>query len=156
MPRLPAVVLNTLLPGVGLLLRRPGWLPTLIASIGVAGLTLLAIALLTSGLAFTIAIGWLGLGLYASAILLASMLWYAHERPSSRDLGEIQPLFRAIAKQYLRGDVAQAERDAQRLTRLAGAESGAWRLLAMMQRARGMTKNAARSEKIAQRLDHAS
>jgi hypothetical protein len=125
------------------------------ACLAVAGVTLFTIAVLTSGVAFTIALGWLGLGLYALAELIAGALWFAYERPSSRDLGEIQPLFRAIAGQYLRGELVQAEQTARRLTRLASAESGAWRLLAMILRARGMMQHAARAEKTAQRLDQA-
>jgi hypothetical protein len=151
--RVSALVLNTLLPGMGLLLRRPGWLPALPACLGIAGLTLLAIALLTAGLAFTIPLGWVGLGFYVVAALLGGALWFDAERPSSRDLATIQPLFRALAEHYLRNELPQAEQLARRLTGLASGEAGAWRLRGMIYRAQGLKRQAERAEKHAQRLD---
>lgn len=148
-----ALVLNCALPGAGLLLRRPGVWPAVPAVLGAAGLSLIAVALATPGTPGTIPLGWYGLGLWSAALLVATVAWAVLERPSSRDLAAIQPLFREAAKAYLTGDLAAAELVAKRLTRLAGAEPGAWRLLALVTRAQGRGAQAADLDRRAARLD---
>lgn len=148
-----ALVLNSALPGSGLLLRHPGLWPTVPVVAGAAGLSLIAVALASPGTANTVPVGWSGLGLWLAALLVATIAWMVVERPSSRDLGAIQPLFREIAKAYLTNDLTNAERTARRLVALAGAEPGAWRLLALITRAQGRTAQAAKLERRAARLD---
>jgi hypothetical protein len=111
------------------------------------------VALATPGTAATVPVGWSGLALWLTALLVATIAWAVLERPSSRDLTAIQPLFREVAKAYLTGDLPAAEHAARRLVALAGAEAGAWRLLALITRARGRTALAARLDRRAARLD---
>lgn len=148
-----AFVLNCVLPGSGLLLRRPGVWPAVPAGLGAAGLSLVAVALLTPGTAGTVLVGWCGLGLWLATLLVATVAWMVLERPSSRDLRAIQPLFREVAQAYLTGDLPTAERAARRLVALAGAEPGAWRLLALVTRAQGRGAQAAELDRRAARLD---
>ena len=148
-----ALVLNCALPGAGLLLRRPGVWPAFPAAAGAAGLSLVVVALLTPGTPGTVLVGWCGLGLWLAAVLVATIAWVVLERPSSRDLGAIQPLFREVAQAYLTGDLVAAERAARRLVALAGAEPGAWRLLALVLRAQGRGAQAAKLDRRAARLD---
>jgi hypothetical protein len=150
--RLLALVLNTLLPGTGLLLRRSGWGPTIPACLGVAGWTLLGITLVSAGNASTIFLGWVGLGIYALAATLAGLMWLSEEQPSSSDLTVIQPLFQEFAGHYLRHDLPAAEHVARRLVRLAASEPGAWRLFGLILRARGSVQRAQRAEQRAERL----
>jgi uncharacterized protein YfaA (DUF2138 family) len=91
--------------------------------------------------------------LWLTAVVVASIAWALLERPSSRDLSAIQPLFREVAQAYLTNDLATAERSARRLVALAGAEPGAWRLLALVSRAQGQDARAAKFERTAARLD---
>lgn len=153
MNRYLALLLNTVLPGSGLLLRHPGLWPALPALIGAAGLSLLAVAFATSGSVTTIPVGWCGLLLWLAALVVATIAWAVMERPSSRDLTAIQPLFREVAKAYLTGDLPAAEVSAKRLVALAGAEAGAWRLLALVTRAQGRTAQATKLDRRAARLD---
>ncbi len=148
-----ALLLNCALPGSGLLLRHPGVWPAFLGLIGAAGLSLIAVALVTPGTAATVSVGWAGLGLWIAALLVATVAWAVIERPSSRDLSAIQPLFREVAKAYLTGDLATAEKVARRLVALAGAEAGAWRLLALVTRAQGRTAEAAKLDRKAARRD---
>lgn len=148
-----ALLLNSALPGSGLLLRHPGVWPVVPAVIGAAGLSLIAVALATTGTAATLPVGWWGLALWLAAVLVATIAWAVIERPSSRDLTAIQPLFREVAKAYLTGDLPTAEKAARRLVALAGAEAGAWRLLALVTRAQGRTAQAAKLDRRAARLD---
>lgn len=148
-----ALLLNTALPGSGLLLRHPGVWPAVPAVTGAAGLSLIAVALATPGTATTIPVGWGGFGLWLAAVLVATIAWAVVERPSSRDLTAIQPLFREVAKAYLANDLKAAEQAARRLVALAGAEAGAWRLLALVTRAQGRTAQAVRLDRRAARLD---
>jgi hypothetical protein len=148
-----ALILNTVLPGTGLLLRRPGLLPAVPAVVGAAGLSLVALAWWTSGSTTTLAAGWIGLAAWSAAAVAAAAGWMVQERPSSRDLAAIQPLFREIAGLYLRHELPAAERTARRLVALATGEPGAWRLLAMIARAQGDRRLAERSERAAARLD---
>ncbi len=120
---------------------------------GAIGLSLVAVALATPGSAATIPLGWAGLMLWLTSVVVASVAWYLHERPSSRDLSAIQPLFHEVAQAYLTNDLTAAERSARRLVALAGAEPGAWRLLALVSRAQGLTARAAKLERTAARLD---
>jgi hypothetical protein len=146
-------MLNTVLPGSGLLLRHPGIWILLPALLGAIGLSLVVIALVTPGSAVTVQIGWSGLIIWMSAVVVSSSAWALLERPSSRDLSAIQPLFRDVAKAYLTNDLIAAEQVARRLVALAGAEPGAWRLLALISRAQGQTTRAAKCERTAARLD---
>jgi hypothetical protein len=146
-------MLNTALPGSGLLLRHPGLWPAVPAVIGAAGLSLIAVAFATPGSATTIPVGWCGLVLWLLALGVATIAWAVVERPSSRDLTAIQPLFREVAKAYLTGDLPAAEQAAKRLVHLAGAEAGAWRLLALVTRAQGRTAQAIKLDRRAARLD---
>ncbi|MBA3698355.1 MAG: hypothetical protein H0W78_05850 [Planctomycetes bacterium] len=148
-----ALVLNSVLPGSGLLLRHPGVWPAVPAVLGAAGLSLIAVALTSPGTAAIIPVGWCGLGLWIAAVLVATIAWMLVERPSSRDLSAIQPLFREVAKAYLSGDLAAAEQAARRLVALAGTEAGAWRLLALVTRAQGRTDQAAKLDRRAARLE---
>lgn len=148
-----ALLLNTALPGSGLLLRHPGLWPAVPAVIGAAGLSLIAVALATPGTAATVPVGWCGFALWLAALLVATIAWAVVERPSSRDLIAIQPLFREVAKAYLTGDLTTAERAARRLVALAGAEAGAWRLLALVTRAQGRPEQAAKLDRRAARLE---
>ncbi len=127
MNRLPALVLNTILPGTGLLLRRSGWLPAIPACIGIAGLTLLIIAYVTTGTESTISLGWIGLGAYLTAALFAGTIWLREEQSSSRDLTAIQPIFQTVARHYLTNDLPAAEQAARKLVRLAASDPGTWR-----------------------------
>jgi hypothetical protein len=153
--RFLALVLNVILPGTGLLLRRPGWAPAIPACFGMAGLTLLGIAWISSGTASTIPLGWLGLSIYLAAAFTAGLTWLSEEQPSSRDMLVIQPLFQDIAGYYLRNDLPAAELAARRLVKMATSEPGAWRLLGLILRARGATKRALKAEKRAERLAQA-
>ena len=146
-------MLNAALPGSGLLLRHPGLWPAVPAVIGAAGLSLVAVALATPGTAATIPVGWCGFALWLAALLVATIAWAVVERPSSRDLTAIQPLFREVAKAYLTGDLTTAERAARQLVALASAEAGAWRLLALVTRAQGRTAQAAKLDRRAARLE---
>jgi hypothetical protein len=148
-----ALLLNTVLPGCGLLVRHPGLLSLVPAMLGAIGLSLVAVALATPGSGATIAVGWSGLGLWLAAVVVATVAWAVLERPSSRDLSAIQPLFREVAQAYLTNDLVAAERSARRLVALAGAEPGAWRLLALVSRAQGQDARAAKLERTAARLD---
>jgi len=148
-----ALVLNTVLPGSGLLLRHAGVWPAVSAVVGAAGLSLIAVAFVTPGIASTIPLGWCGLALWLAALVVATVAWAVVERPSSRDLSAIQPLFREVAKAYLTGDLSAAERAARRLVALAGAEAGAWRLLALILRAQGRDAQAATLDRRAARLE---
>lgn len=148
-----ALLLNTALPGSGLLLRHPGLWPAVPAVIGAAGLSLVAVALATPGTATIIPVGWCGFALWLGALLVATIAWAVVERPSSRDLTAIQPLFREVATAYLTGDLTTAERAARRLVVLAGAEAGAWRLLALVTRAQGRPEQAAKLDRRAARLE---
>jgi hypothetical protein len=144
--------MNVLFPGTGVLLRSPGWLPTLTAVLGMAGWTLLVIALVTPGSLLTIPLGWVGLSAYLFAALVAAALWLSTERSSSRDLQVLQPIFNEAAGHYLRNDLAAAERCARRLIALAAGEPGTWRLLGVILRAQGAVKRAQRAEQRANRL----
>lgn len=148
-----ALVMNSVLPGSGLLLRHPGVWPAVPAVLGAAGLSLIAVALTSPGTAAIIPVGWCGLGLWLAAVLVATIAWMLVERPSSRDLVAIQPLFREVAQAYLTGDLRVAEQAARRLVALAGSEAGAWRLLALVTRAQGRTAQAAKLDRRAARLD---
>lgn len=148
-----ALALNCVLPGSGLLLRHAGAWPLVPAAMGAAGLSLLAVALGTSGSAATVPLGWCGMALWLAAVLVAAAAWALLERPSSRDLTAIQPLFRDIARLYLTDQLPAAEQAARSLVALAGAEPGAWRLLALILRAQGRGPQAARLERRAARLD---
>lgn len=148
-----ALLLNTVLPGSGLLLRHPGLWLLVPSVVGAVGLSLIAVALATPGSATTVPVGWCGLALWLGAVAIASVAWALLERPSSRDLSAIQPLFREVAQAYLTNDLATAERSARRLVALAGAEPGAWRLLALVRRAQGQNGQAAKLERTAARLD---
>ena len=148
-----ALLLNAALPGSGLLLRHPGLWPVVPAVIGAAGLSLVAVALATPGTAATVPVGWCGFALWLAALLVATVAWAVVERPSSRDLVAIQPLFREVAKAYLTGDLSTAERAARQLVALASAEAGAWRLLALITRAQGRTAQAAKLDRRAARLE---
>ena len=152
MNRLPALVLNTILPGTGLLLRRPGWVPAIPACIGMAGLTLFSIAYVTTGTVSTISLGWIGLIAYLTAALLAGAIWLREEQSSSRDLTVIQPIFQTFAGHYLRNDLPAAEQTARKLVRLAASEPGAWRLYGLILRARGAGKKALQAERRAEQL----
>lgn len=155
MERHLALVLNVVLPGAGLLLRHAGgWLAALTLAGGI-GLSLVAVALVTPGSAILAQVGWGGLALWGAAVLVAGIAWAVLERPSSRDLAAIQPLFHEVAKAYLTDDLAGAERAARRLVRLAGAEAGAWRLLALVLRAQGRAGEATRLDRRALRLERA-
>jgi Flp pilus assembly protein TadD len=114
---------------------------------------LIAVAFATPGSVTTIPVGWCGLLLWLAALLVATIAWAVVERPSSRDLTAIQPLFREVAKAYLTGDLAAAEQGARRLVALASAEAGAWRLLALVTRAQGRTAQATKLDRRAARLD---
>lgn len=153
MHRYVALLLNTVLPGSGLLLRHPGVWVLVPALLGSIGLSLVAVALVTPGSAATVPVGWSGLALWLMAALVANIAWGMFERPSSRDLSAIQPLFREVAQAYLTNDLTSAERSARRLVTLAGAEPGAWRLLALVSRAQGQVARAAKCERTAARLD---
>jgi len=148
-----ALLLNSALPGSGLLLRHPGVWPAVPAVIGAIGLSLVAVALATPGVATMVPVGWCGLALWLAALVVATIAWAVVERPSSRDLSAIQPLFREVAKAYLTGDLTAAEQSARRLVALSGAEAGAWRLLALVTRAQGRTAQAAKLDRRAARLD---
>jgi hypothetical protein len=148
-----ALVLNVVLPGGGLLLRHAGWWPAVVALAGTIGLSLVAVAFAAPGSATIALVGWVGLATWGAAVLVAAVAWAVLERPSSRDLGAIQPLFRDVAKAYLTNDLTGAERAARRLVRLAGAEAGAWRLLALVLRAQGRTREATRLDRRALRLE---
>ena len=148
-----ALALNCILPGSGLLLRHPGVWPVLPALLGAAGLSLVAVALGTSGSAATVPVGWCGLLLWLGAALAATVGWALLERPSSRDPAAIQPLFRDIARLYLTDQLPAAELAARTLVAMAGAEPGAWRLLALITRAQGHGRRAARFERRAVRLE---
>ncbi len=124
--------------------------PTLI---GAAGLSLVAVAMGTAGSATTVTLGWCGLALWLAAALGATVAWARLERPSSRDLAAIQPLFQEIARLYLTDQLPAAELAARKLVALAGAEPGAWRLLALITRAQGHTARAAGFERRAARRD---
>jgi hypothetical protein len=148
-----ALALNVVLPGAGLLLRHAGWWPVVVALIGTVGLSLVVVAFVSPGSATIALVGWAGLTLWAAAVVVAVGTWAMLERPSSRDLTAIQPLFREVAKAYLTGDLAVAEQSARRLVRLAGAEAGAWRLLALVIRAQGRPREATRYDRRALRLE---
>lgn len=148
-----ALVLNSVLPGSGLLLRHPGVWPAVPAVLGAVGLSLITVALTSPGTSTIIPVGWCGLGLWLAAVLVATIAWMLVERPSSRDLLAIQPLFREVAQAYLTGDLPVAERAARRLVALAGSEAGAWRLLALVTRAQGHSAQAATFDRRAARLD---
>ena len=148
-----ALVLNVVLPGAGLLLRHAGWWPAVVALIGAVGLSLVAVTFAAPGSATIAQVGWIGLASWGAAVLVAAGAWAVLERPSSRDLTAIQPLFREVAKAYLTGDLAMAEQTARRLVRLAGAEAGAWRLLALVLRAQGRAPEASRLDRRAARLE---
>ena len=145
--------MNCVLPGSGLLLRHPGLWLALPVLMGAAGLSLIAVAVGTSGSAATIPFGWGGLVLWLVALLGATIAWALLERPSSRDLTAIQPLFREIAGLYLTDQLPAAEQAAHKLVALAGAEPGAWRLLALVTRAQGKAERAAKFERRAARLE---
>lgn len=153
MDRHLALVLNVVLPGAGLLLRHAGAWPAMLAVAGAIGLSLVAAAFAAPGSATVALAGWCGLVLWGAAVLVAAGTWAVLERPSSRDLAAIQPLFREVAKAYLTGDLPAAEQAARRLVRLAGAEAGAWRLLALVLRARGRGPEATRLDRRAARLE---
>lgn len=148
-----ALLLNSALPGSGLLLRHPGVWPAFLGLGGAAGLSLIAVALLTPGSAATLPLGWAGVGLWSTATVVATIAWAVLERPSSRDLGAIQPLFREVAHAYLTGDLSRAEKGARQLVALAGAEAGAWRLLALVTRAQGHAIQAGKLDRRAARLE---
>lgn len=143
MPRLPLIALNALVPGAGLLLVRPGLAPLLPALLGVAGLSVLGAALLAGDLPQAPLAGWVGLGLWAAAVLGTSLWWWAGERVRSRDLGAIRAAWRDAAERYLRDDLRGAVQAARRLTALAPAEPGAWRLLELVATAGGDARLAA-------------
>ena len=153
MQRHLALLLNTIVPGSGLLLRHPGLWPAIPAVSGAAGLSLLATALVTSGSSTTIALGWCGLTLWLGSVITATWAWALMERRSSRDLSAIQPLFREIAGFYLTNQLPAAEKTARQLVILAAAEPGAWRLLALVMRAQGQRVQAATYDRRAARLD---
>ena len=148
-----ALLLNSALPGSGLLLRHPGMWPAFLGLVGAVGLSLVAVALLTPGSAATVPLGWAGLGMWSAALLVATIAWAVMERPSSHDLDAIQPVFRTVAHAYLTGDLAGAEKSARQLVALAGAEAGAWRLLALVTRARGRHVEASKLDRRAARLE---
>jgi hypothetical protein len=148
-----ALALNVVLPGAGLLLRHAGLWPALLAVLGAIGLSLVAVALASPGSAPIATIGLFGFALWSATMLAAAIAWAVVERPSSRDLSAIQPLFREIAKAYLTGELPQAEQAARKLVHLAGAEAGAWRLLALVLRAQGRAAEAARVDRKAARLE---
>lgn len=148
-----ALLLNSIVPGSGLLLRHPGLWPAIPAVSGAVGLSLLAIAFITSGSSTTIPLGWCGLALWLGSVITATWAWALMERPSSRDLSAIQPLFREIAGFYLTNQLPAAEKTARQLVILAAAEPGAWRLLALVMRAQGQRVQAATYDRRAARLD---
>lgn len=148
-----ALLLNSIVPGSGLLLRHPGLWPAIPAVSGAAGLSLLATAFITSGSSTTIPLGWCGLALWLGSVITATWAWALMERPSSRDLSAIQPLFREIAAFYLTNQLPAAEKTARQLVILAAAEPGAWRLLALVMRAQGQRVQAATYDRRAARLD---
>jgi hypothetical protein len=148
-----ALLLNSLIPGSGLLLRHPGLWLAIPAVCGSVGLSLLAVALATSGSSTTIPLGWGGLILWLAAVLVATWAWALMERRSSRDLSAIQPLFREIAGLYLTNQLPAAEKSARQLVILAAAEPGAWRLLALIMRAQGHLAQATTYDRRAARLD---
>lgn len=138
--------LNALVPGAGLLLVRPGLLPLLPALVGIAGLGVLGAALLAHDLPQAPAIGWGGLTLWIVTVLGTTMWWWAGERVRSRDLAAIRTVWREVAERYLRNDLAGAASAARRLTTLAPAEPGAWRLRGMVARSAGDARAAAAAE----------
>lgn len=153
MDRHLALALNVVLPGAGLLLRHAGLWPAIPAVLGAIGLSLVAVAFAAHGSLTAAGAGWIGLALWSTAAMVAAIAWAVLERPSSRDLSAIQPLFREVAKAYLTGDLTAAEQAARRLTRLAAAEAGAWRLLALILRAQGRAGEATRLDRRALRLE---
>ena len=148
-----ALLLNSIIPGSGLLLRHSGLWPTVPAVGGAVGLSLLAVALATGGSSATIPLGWCGFVLWLMSVVAATWAWAMMERRSSRDLSAIQPLFREIAGFYLNNHLPAAEKTARQLVILAAAEPGAWRLLAMVMRAQGQIVQAAKYDRRAARLD---
>lgn len=148
-----ALLLNSLIPGSGLLLRHPGLWPAIPTVGGALGLSLLAVALVTNGSPTTIPLGWCGLTLWLVSVVAATWAWALMERRSSRDLSAIQPLFREIAGFYLTNQLPAAEKTARQLVILAAAEPGAWRLLALVTRAQGQLVQAAKYDRRAARLD---
>ena len=148
-----ALLLNSMIPGSGLLLRHPGLWPAIPAVCGAVGLSLLAVALATSGSSTTIPLGWCGLILWLGSVVAATWAWALMERRSSRDLSVIQPIFREIAGLYLTNQLPAAEKTARQLVILAAAEPGAWRLLALVMRAQGEMVQAAKYDRRAARLD---
>lgn len=137
------VALNALVPGAGLLLQRPGLLPLVPALVGVAGLSVLVAATLAHDLPEALIAGWVGLGLWTLAVLGSTLWWWAGERVLARDLVAIRAVWREAAERYLRNDLVGATSAARRLTALAPAEPGAWRLLEMVTRAAGDGRAAA-------------
>lgn len=137
------VVLNAVVPGAGLLLLRPGLLPVLPAVAGVVGLSALVAAALARDLPEAPLAGWAGLGLWTLAVLGSTLWWWAGERLNTRDLVAIRAVWREAAERYLREDLAGATSAARRLTALAPAEPGAWRLLELVARAAGDPRAAA-------------
>ena len=131
------VALNALVPGAALLLLRPGLLPLVPALVGVAGLSTLVAAALARDLPEAPVAGWTGLGLWTLAVLGSTLWWWAGERVLARDLVAIRAVWREAAERYLRDDLVGATSAARRLTALAPAEPGAWRLLEMVTRAAG-------------------
>ena len=148
-----ALLLNSIIPGSGLLLRHSGLWPAVPAVGGAVGLSLLAVALATSGSSTTISLGWCGFALWLMSVVAATWAWASMERRSSRDLDAIQPLFREVAGLYLTHQMPAAEKTARKLVLLAAAEPGAWRLLAMVLRAQGQIAQAAKYDRRAARLD---
>lgn len=138
--------LNALVPGAGLLLVRPGLFPLVPALAGIAGLVALGAALLAHDLPQAPAIGWGGLAVWSGATLGATLWWWAGERVRSRDLAAIRAVWREAAERYLRDDLAGAASATRRLTALAPAEPGAWRLHGMVARAAGDARAAAAAE----------
>ena len=75
-----ALLLNSLIPGSGLLLRHPGLWPAIPTVGGALGLSLLAVALVTNGSPTTIPLGWCGLTLWLVSVVAATWAWALMER----------------------------------------------------------------------------
>jgi hypothetical protein len=98
--------------------------------------------------------GALALLVYLGCTAAAALCWWLGAGAATVDAARVHELYRTAAAAFLADDLAAAEAAAHRLTRVAGAEAGSWRVLALVAHARGRAGLATAAGQRAIRLDN--
>jgi hypothetical protein len=147
------LMLNCLIPGSGLVLRRRLILGLSLLLPALALVSIAIIGLIDRDRPTGQVQGAIALLAYLGCSVLGALAWWWCERVPRIDPARVHELYRAAAAAFLGDRLAEADQAARRLTRLLPHEAGSWRLLELVARARGSATQATAAGQRAKRLE---